>query len=89
MNVHLTPELEDLVQGRVKSGRYHSASEVVREALLLLEQRDGVFAIRQEGIREQIEEGWQAAKSGDVVDGEEVFKRINTEREVMETSARR
>ena len=32
VNVHLTPELEQLVQTRVKSGRYNSASEVVREA---------------------------------------------------------
>jgi hypothetical protein len=31
MNVHLTPELEQLVQAKVQSGRYNSASEVVRE----------------------------------------------------------
>jgi antitoxin ParD1/3/4 len=35
MNVHLTEELEQLVQSRVKSGRYGSASEVVRDALRL------------------------------------------------------
>ncbi len=40
MNVHLTPELEQLVQTKVQSGRYNSASEVVREALRLMEQRD-------------------------------------------------
>jgi antitoxin ParD1/3/4 len=40
MKVHLTPELEQLVQSKVKSGRYNSASEVLREALRLLEQRD-------------------------------------------------
>lgn len=89
MNVHLTPELEQLVQGRVKSGRYNSASEVVREALRLLEQRDEVFALRKEEIRRQIEEGWQAAKRGDVVDGDEVFDRIDKELEVMERSARK
>jgi antitoxin ParD1/3/4 len=37
MNVSLTPELEEFVQARVQSGRYNSASEVVREALRLLE----------------------------------------------------
>jgi len=36
MNVHLTPELEALVQSKVKSGRYNSASEVIREALRLI-----------------------------------------------------
>jgi antitoxin ParD1/3/4 len=89
MNVHLTPELEQIVQGRVKSGRYSSASEVVREALRLLEQRDEVFALRKDEIRKQIEEGWQAAKRGDVIDGEEVFDRIDNELEVMERSARK
>ena len=39
MNVPLTPELEQLVQIKVQSGRYNSASEVVREALRLMEQR--------------------------------------------------
>ena len=42
MNVSLTPHLEAFVQGKVKSGRYTSSSEVVREALRLLEDREGV-----------------------------------------------
>ena len=40
MNVSLTPELEKFVAGKVESGRYNSASEVVREALRLLEEHD-------------------------------------------------
>lgn len=38
MNVSLTPELDKFVTDKVKSGRYNSASEVVREALRLLEE---------------------------------------------------
>jgi len=89
MNVHLTPELEQLVQSKVKSGRYNSASEVVREALRLLEQRDEVFTLRKDEIRKQIEQGWQSAKSGEVVDGAGVFDRIDAELEAMERSARK
>jgi antitoxin ParD1/3/4 len=40
MNVSLTPELEQLVTEKVESGRYTSASEVIREALRLLEEHD-------------------------------------------------
>jgi antitoxin ParD1/3/4 len=40
MNVSLTPELEKFVDHKVDSGRYNSASEVVREALRLLEEHD-------------------------------------------------
>lgn len=40
MNVSLTPKLEEFVNSKVKTGRYNSASEVVREALRLLEEHD-------------------------------------------------
>ena len=40
MNVSLTNELEKFVSAKVESGRYNSASEVVREALRLLEEHD-------------------------------------------------
>ena len=40
MNVSLTPELEQYIRAKVDSGRYLSASEVVREALRLLEQKE-------------------------------------------------
>lgn len=88
MNVHLTPELEKLVQNRVQSGRYNSASEVVREALRLLEQRDEVFALRKEEIRKQIAEGWQSAERGELLDGDVVFDRIDDELKAMEQSGR-
>ncbi len=79
MNVHLSPELEEIVQSKVKSGQYNSINDVVREALRLLEQRDEVFSLRKEEIRRQIEEAWQSAKRGEIVDGDEVFDRIDAE----------
>lgn len=44
MNINLTPQLEELVRGKVTSGLYNSASEVVREALRLLEREDQIRA---------------------------------------------
>jgi antitoxin ParD1/3/4 len=55
MNVDLTPELKALVQGKIESGRYNSASEVVREALRLLEQRDEIFRRHRDEIGNQVE----------------------------------
>jgi antitoxin ParD1/3/4 len=40
MNVSLAPELERFVAETVASGRYRSASEVVRAALRLLEKEE-------------------------------------------------
>lgn len=48
MNVSLTPELETLILDKVKTGRYHSASEVVREALRLLEEQDKLKEVKRE-----------------------------------------
>lgn len=70
MNVHLTPELEQLVQEKVQSGRYNSASEVVREALRLMEQRDEVRTVQLQQLRSRIDKGLAEAGRGDGVDGE-------------------
>jgi antitoxin ParD1/3/4 len=48
MNISLTPELEKLVAERVASGHYASASEVVREALRLLHERDRLTNLRHD-----------------------------------------
>jgi antitoxin ParD1/3/4 len=65
MNVSLTPELEKFVDGKVESGLYNNASEVVREGLRLLKEAD---EFRQK-VREQIERGWLDSDAGRVVDG--------------------
>ena len=66
MNVSLTPELEQLVSDKVKSGLYNSASEVVREALRLLKEQDALKAYRFEELRREIAVGLQQADRGDV-----------------------
>jgi len=76
MNVSLTPELERLIEERVKSGLYGSASEVVRDGLRLLVERDETRAARLGELRGKIAEGMDAARRGDVVDGDEVFSEI-------------
>ena len=72
MNVSLTPELEQFVQGKVESGLYNNASEVIREGLRLLKEHDEV-RLRW---RQQIERGWVQAQAGQLVDGPNAMAEI-------------
>jgi antitoxin ParD1/3/4 len=57
MNVNLTPQLEDMIKKKVASGLYNSASEVVREALRLMEEQDRLRAVKLEQLRQDIRDG--------------------------------
>ena len=61
MNVSLTPELERLVEEKVKTGMYQTASEVVREGLRLLNERDQRFAT----LRSDVRSGFEAIDRGE------------------------
>jgi antitoxin ParD1/3/4 len=63
MNVSLTPQLEELVKKKVDSGLYGSASEVMREALRLLEERDRIHSIRLEELRAEIRKGLDSGEA--------------------------
>lgn len=76
MNVSLTPELEQFVHNKVKSGRYLSASEVVREALRLLEERDRLREIRLETLRQEIVIGVEQGDRSEGDDSEEVIQEL-------------
>ena len=60
MNVNLTPQLEEMVRHKVDSGLYTSASEVVREALRLMEERDRVREAKLGQLRQDIREGLES-----------------------------
>jgi antitoxin ParD1/3/4 len=57
MNISLTPHLEERIREKIASGSYNSASEVVREALRLLEQEDQMRALKLQKMRHDIREG--------------------------------
>lgn len=75
MNVSLTPELEKLVDDRVKSGRYTSASEVIREALRLLDRFDAAQQLALVELNRRIDEGLAQAERGEVIDAAESRRR--------------
>ena len=63
MNVSLTPELEQYIQEKVSSGLYHSASEVVREGLRLLKEREQLQQIRMQELRQDIQAGLDSGEA--------------------------
>lgn len=77
MNVSLTPELESLVNNKVKTGLYNSASEVVREALRLLEEQDRLREMRLRELRKEIMKGVEQIRQGDYIE-------INSDEELRE-----
>jgi len=64
MNVSLTPELESWVDERVRSGRYASASEVIREALRLLEEQELAKQKHLADVRQKIDRGLDQLNQG-------------------------
>lgn len=63
MNVNLTPQLEELVRSKVSSGLYTSASEVVREALRLMEEQDRLRQVKLEELRREVRRGLASGPS--------------------------
>ncbi|SPF42037.1 conserved hypothetical protein [Candidatus Sulfopaludibacter sp. SbA4] len=94
LDISLTPELEQFVESRVASGRYQTPSEVVREGLRLLAEREQeglrLLAEREqageaavEELRAKIRRGVEQADRGELLDGDAVFE------EIRQMSARR
>ncbi len=77
VNISITPEWDVFLQGRVQSGRYQTTSEVVREALRLLErherERDEVFL----QVKAKLQRGADEADRGELLDGDEVFDELH------------
>lgn len=76
MNVSLTPELERWVAEKVESGRYTSASEVIREALRLLEEQELLKQQHLAEIRTKIDLGLRQLDEGKTIKAEEAKSRL-------------
>ena len=76
MDVSLTPELEKLVNSQVESGKYDSASEVINEALRLLQEREKSREVKLEALRREIARGTDQADRGELIPGDQVFDRL-------------
>jgi antitoxin ParD1/3/4 len=79
MNINLTPKLEEMVREKVKSGLYNNASEVVREALRMMEANDrrGIKIWTKEEIEAELIKGIESGDAGELThqDFEDIKKR--------------
>jgi antitoxin ParD1/3/4 len=87
MIVTLPPQLEQLIQDQVASGRYGSASEVVSEALRLLQERDELQQIRLRELKKEIAIGIAEADQGQLISSEEVFRELREQQTRFENAA--
>jgi len=81
MNVSLTPELEQFVQTKVESGRYNSASEVVREALRLLEDHEQARAAQLAEFNQELGRRLASLDRGEKVNPAKVRVRLQRKSE--------
>lgn len=66
MNVSLSRQLQGFIERKVRTGRYQTASEVVREGLRLIEGRDTQRALQLRRLREEIRVGLDQVEKGQV-----------------------
>jgi len=70
-NVVLTAHHEKVIKRLVKSGRYQNASEVLRDGIRLVQQREAEDAEKLKALREAAREGWKSIERGDYIEFED------------------
>jgi antitoxin ParD1/3/4 len=63
-NVVLTDHQHQVIESLVGSGRYQNASEVLRDGLRLVEQREAEGAAKLDALRRAAEVGWRDLADG-------------------------
>jgi antitoxin ParD1/3/4 len=76
MNVDFPHDLEGKIQAKLASGLYDSWTEIIREALILLDERDQTRLVRRERLLRELAIGIDQANDRQLVDGLEVFRRL-------------
>lgn len=66
LSITLPPKLANMVRDKVDAGSYSSNSEVIREALRLLEEKDRMQTQKLELLRAEIAKGIQSGSAGEL-----------------------
>jgi antitoxin ParD1/3/4 len=82
MKIELRPELEAMIRQNVERGPYKSADEFVAEAVSLLHEQETWLAEQGSEIRAKIEEGFAAARRGELIDAVGVRSQLEEKKRV-------
>lgn len=78
MQIVLPPEIENLVQRQLASGKYQTAIEVILAGVKLLEQQEDIYQGRLQDLQQEALIGWEAAQRGEVVEGSTAMAQIRS-----------
>ncbi len=76
MNISLTPELENFIQEKLNSGMYTSVSEVIRESLRLMADKDKHQLLQVRELNRAIDFGLQQLARGEIVSSQESYQKM-------------
>lgn len=88
MNVNLGTVFDQFVSDLLKTGHYQSQSEILREGLRLLQEREELKRLRIAELRREIAIGGAEADRGEFVDGAEAFAEIRKKRSARQKRAK-
>jgi antitoxin ParD1/3/4 len=77
MHLSLTPKLEKYVKAKIDNGLYNNASEVVREALRLMQEHEALRRLKRERLKKAIAKGEADLANGrftDIKDDDDLTK---------------
>jgi antitoxin ParD1/3/4 len=78
MQLNVPPDLEMLINKRLSTGAYSTAEEVLRRALEAQDAEESWTDEERRALASHIEEGYQQAERGDVIDGAQARREIQT-----------
>jgi antitoxin ParD1/3/4 len=81
MNVNLGSTFDKFVAELLASGLYQSQSEIIRDGLRLLKEREDVKKFRLDEFRKELAVGIEQADRGQFVDGEKAFQKLRKKSE--------
>jgi antitoxin ParD1/3/4 len=89
MTIHLTPELEQLIQKDVERRPCQTLDEFVERAVQMLHKQEDWLSANKAEISAKVEEGFAAAQRGELIDGDQVRTEMEEKKRTWRAEQRR